>query len=211
MKTARFADVVKAGGAPETYLLWVPAADDKTFQRAVKEHRIMTVHQELRGAKRDYGLVGFHEEPNAQWLMFPKSVKRFEDRRVVGINYDLLAKSDRPAPSAAKKKPESKKVKPERAPVPIAPRREPSKIVEFERPAPPEPAATPPPKSAARSERVPPREPERKQMTAPVASAALVPARFVSELEKAMKQLKAGKTVAAYERLSALLNDARKS
>ena len=209
MKTARFADVVKTGGPPETYLLWVPAADDKTFQRALKEHRIMTVHQELRGAKKDFGLVGFHEEPNAQWLMFPKSVKRFEDRRVVGINYDLLAKSDRPA-NSAKSKTESKKPEPKRAPVAAAQRAKESKIIEFE-PPPAEPKPEPPPKPPSRASRasgaLP--KPEPKRDVTPEHTPARVPARFVGELQKAMKQLKAGKTVAAYETLSALLNDAR--
>ena len=91
MKTARFSNVVKAAGAPQTYLFWTPPKDDKTFQRALKEHRVMTVHQELRGSKKDYGSVGFREEPNAQYLLFPKSIRSFADQKIIAINYDLLA------------------------------------------------------------------------------------------------------------------------
>jgi hypothetical protein len=95
MKTARFTDLVNKAGAPEPYLLWVPPKDDRVFQRAVKENRILTIHQENVGTKKDYGMVGFHEESNAQFLIFTKSLKTFADRRVIGINYDLLAKDSR--------------------------------------------------------------------------------------------------------------------
>lgn len=37
-KTARFADVVAQGGAPEPPVLWGPVARDAEFQRALKAH-----------------------------------------------------------------------------------------------------------------------------------------------------------------------------
>lgn len=46
MKTARFAQLVSAAGQPEVHQLWVPAARDPEFQRALKAHRVLTVHQE---------------------------------------------------------------------------------------------------------------------------------------------------------------------
>ena len=82
MKTARFTDLVKKAGAPNPYLLWVSPKKDNIFQRAVKEQRVLTIHQENVGTKKDYGMVGFHQEPNAQYLVFPKSLKAFGDPAV---------------------------------------------------------------------------------------------------------------------------------
>src|SRR5688572_25315198 len=95
MKTVRFAEVVAKSGAPEAYQLWLPPKQDRAFQRAAKEHRVMTIHQENVGAKKDHGTVGFLEEPQAQYLIFPKTLRAFSERKVIGINYELLAKSSR--------------------------------------------------------------------------------------------------------------------
>ena len=35
-------------------------------------------------------MVGFKEQKGASYLVFPKSLSRFEDRRIVGINWDLV-------------------------------------------------------------------------------------------------------------------------
>jgi hypothetical protein len=43
------------------------------------------------GTTRDYGTIGLLKTPHAQLLVFPRSLKRFADRRVVGIDYSLLA------------------------------------------------------------------------------------------------------------------------
>jgi hypothetical protein len=91
MKTARFADVVEKAGKPTPYTLWTPAKDDAQFQRALKAHRVMSIHHETAGTAKDHGTVGYTEDPKSLLLVFPKSVKRFEGKRVVGINYDLLA------------------------------------------------------------------------------------------------------------------------
>ena len=48
----------------------------------------MTILQSESGT--DFGLVGFREKKGARYLAFPKSLKRFTDRRVVGINWDLV-------------------------------------------------------------------------------------------------------------------------
>jgi hypothetical protein len=194
MKTARFADVVKQSGAPETHLLWVPPSDDKVFQRALKEHRIMTVHQQLVGAKKDFATVGFSEEANAQYLVFPKSVKRFADRHIVGINYDLLAQPSHPAPPAKPKtsKREHLESKPKHV---TAPEERSDRVVPFvaaENPELPVPEAAPKPAHA------PEPEPPAKEKTTPLDSHAL------SEIKKAMKELRAGKAVPAYERLARL-------
>jgi hypothetical protein len=91
MKTARFSDVVAKSGRPEVHLTWTTPASDPVLQHAVREHRVMTVHQHLRGAKKDFATVGLEPGPEAQYLVFPKSLRTFDGRRVVGIRYDLLA------------------------------------------------------------------------------------------------------------------------
>src|SRR5688572_18920909 len=109
VKTVRFSQVVKRGGEPETYLVLKKPAQDKTLQAAIKAHRVMTVFQETVGTKTDHGKVGFEEGRSRQYLVFPKSIRAFEGRKVVGIKYDLLSseevpKSKRPRPARAPKK-----------------------------------------------------------------------------------------------------------
>jgi hypothetical protein len=48
----------------------------------------MTIQKTESGT--DFGMVGFKESKNASYLVFPKSLKRFENNRVVGINWDLV-------------------------------------------------------------------------------------------------------------------------
>jgi hypothetical protein len=94
MKTARFAEVVEKAGQPTPYALWQPPARDAVFQKALKAHRVMTVHHETVGNARDYGTVGYNtKDKQALLFLFPKSVKRFEGQRIVGIKYDLVAKA----------------------------------------------------------------------------------------------------------------------
>jgi hypothetical protein len=38
----------------------------------------------------EFGMVGFKEKKSVSYLVFPKSLKRFENRRIVGINWDLV-------------------------------------------------------------------------------------------------------------------------
>lgn len=201
-KTARFADVVATGGAPEPHVLWGPAAQDAEFQRALKAHRVMTVHQNNVGAKKDYGFVGYHEEPHAEYLVFPRSVRTFEGRRIVGINYDLLAPEARPA----KGRPRAAEPKEERPRRPHEPREENAAAVwRAATEVRPEPVPISEPPSVAA-----PQVSERKRSEGKAPSGRAAPgARWVREVEKAMKELKAGKTVAAYERLQALVAEAR--
>jgi hypothetical protein len=88
MKTVRFAEVVASAGRPEVHLLLARPQDDEILQRAIKANRVMTIHQEVVGNKADYGTTGF-EKTAGQILLFPKSIKRFAGRRVVGVNFDL--------------------------------------------------------------------------------------------------------------------------
>jgi hypothetical protein len=259
MKTARFTDLVKQAGAPKSYLLWVPPKQDPVFQRALKDERILTIHQENVGTKKDYGLVGFHEAPTAQYLVFPKSLKGFLDRRIIGINYDLLAQETQPAkgataaPKKALKEPPAQKGK-QRAAAKEAAEKErdaaEAKIVAFEADLKkPEPEATPPeppsprksatpekPKKTGKKEKVkrpeasvkpdkpvrpeapkkdekpvPPIEPEKTQETgARSTNSSPAESRLLDVVRRAMKDLDAGKTVAAYKKLEALTAEAEK-
>jgi hypothetical protein len=90
MKTVRFSEVVKSSGKPDTHLLLIAPAKDKTLQAAIKSNRVMTVYQESGSTKSDYGTIGFAEGSSRQFLVFPQTLKPFADRRVIGIKYDLL-------------------------------------------------------------------------------------------------------------------------
>ena len=48
----------------------------------------MTIHKS--GTGTEFGMIGFKERKGASYLVFPKSLKRFEDKRIVGINWDLV-------------------------------------------------------------------------------------------------------------------------
>jgi hypothetical protein len=119
MDTVRFAKIVESSGKPDTHLLLIDPAKDKALQAAIKSHRVMTVYQGSGTTKTDYGTIGFEEGPSRQFLLFPKSLKPFADKRVIGIKYDLLDSvaalkedqgskpiANRPAKAAADKTPD---------------------------------------------------------------------------------------------------------
>jgi hypothetical protein len=88
MKTVRFSEVVKSSGKPDTHLLLIAPAKDKTLQAAIKSNRVMTVYQE--SGSSDYGTIGFVEGSSRQFLVFPQTLEPFADKRIIGIKYDLL-------------------------------------------------------------------------------------------------------------------------
>jgi hypothetical protein len=88
VKTARFADVVARAGEPEAYTLWQKPAADRHFQSLIKNVRLMTVRSGETGT--DFGEVGFHKAKTATYLAFPKSLRRFAEKRIVGIKWDLV-------------------------------------------------------------------------------------------------------------------------
>lgn len=88
-KTARFAEIVEQAGKPEPYTLWQKPAQDRHLQSEIKNHRVMTILKTESGT--EFGMVGFKEQKGgASYLIFPKSLKRFENNRIVGINWDLV-------------------------------------------------------------------------------------------------------------------------
>ncbi len=91
-------------------------AKDRELQAEVKAKRVMTVFQDSVGNKADRGVVGFEPGPSRQFLVFPKPLRGFEGRNVVGIKYDLLSDKEPPkserAPTIKAKKPKKTKTKP---------------------------------------------------------------------------------------------------
>ena len=87
VRTARFAEVAEKCGTPEVYTLWQKPGQDRHFQSEIKNNRVMTIQQSDAGS--EFGIVGFHERKGARYLVFPKSLKRFENKRIVGIKWDL--------------------------------------------------------------------------------------------------------------------------
>ena len=86
-KTVRFAEVVEKGGKPESYTLWQKPTQDRQLQSAIKNHRLMTILKTDAG--REFGMVGFKQVKEANYLIFPKSLKGFENNRIVGIKWEL--------------------------------------------------------------------------------------------------------------------------
>jgi hypothetical protein len=88
VKNARFAQVVEKAGKPGVYTLWQKPAQDRHLQSEIKNNRVMTIQKSDTGS--EFGIVGFKEHKGASYLIFPKSLKRFENKRIVGINWDLV-------------------------------------------------------------------------------------------------------------------------
>lgn len=88
VKTARFAVVVERCGTPEVYTLWQKPEKDPHFQTLLKNHRVMTIQRTETGT--DFGVVDFCEQKGVTYLAFPKPLRRFEENRIVGINWELI-------------------------------------------------------------------------------------------------------------------------
>ncbi len=48
----------------------------------------MTIQKSESGT--DFGIAGFKEAKGASYLVFPKSLSRFTDKRIVGIDWALV-------------------------------------------------------------------------------------------------------------------------
>jgi hypothetical protein len=128
-KTVRFDKLVKESGAPEEATLWVAPEKDPDFMRAVKERRVMTVHQQHAGAKTDYGIVGFFPGNRTIYFLFPKKLSAPDKSKVIGIKYGRLASVkpkgpiikilDKPPATKKKAHSESEKKEAEAKPPPL--------------------------------------------------------------------------------------------
>jgi hypothetical protein len=93
-KKVRFGDLVRHAGRPEVATLWTDPKRDSSFTKAIRQNRILTVLRKPTTKRTDYGMIGFHEEPQAMYLVFPRPLPQGQDSHVIGINYQLL---DEPA------------------------------------------------------------------------------------------------------------------
>jgi hypothetical protein len=84
-KTIRFSQVVEECGQPNVYTLWEKPAADRRFQAQLKNNRVMTIQKSESGT--DFGIIGFKERKAARYLVFPKSLKRFAEKRVIAIDW----------------------------------------------------------------------------------------------------------------------------
>jgi hypothetical protein len=107
--TVRLAVVVQASGRPEPVTLWVDPRKDKAFQAAVAANRVLTVKQETVGGKKDFGVVGFHQEKNVSYWVFPKALDRFADKRVIGIDYGILKTPEEKSPPGFERRPKPRR------------------------------------------------------------------------------------------------------
>jgi len=88
-KEVRFRKLVNSSGKPQIISLWTDPKRDRNFMKAIKERRVLTVIQEPRTHKTQFGRLGFHQDPYASYLVFPKPLRVDSDSRVIGISYDL--------------------------------------------------------------------------------------------------------------------------
>lgn len=89
-KTVRFSELVKKSGQPYVVTLWTNPKKDREFVKAMHENRVLTIKQEPVGAKKDFGVVGFREEKNVSYFIFPKPLPDVGDTKVIGIKYDMV-------------------------------------------------------------------------------------------------------------------------
>jgi len=88
IKTTRFSSTVEKCGKPQVYTLWQKPSADRHLQAQIKKSRVMTILKSESGT--DFGIVGFKESREARYLVFPKSLKRFAEKRIIGIDWTLV-------------------------------------------------------------------------------------------------------------------------
>ena len=88
VKTARFTQVIERCGKPQVYTLWQKPSIDRHLQSQLKNNRVMTILTSQSGT--DFGIVGLNENKDARYLIFPKSLKRFAEKRIIGIDWALV-------------------------------------------------------------------------------------------------------------------------
>jgi len=191
VKTVRFSNVVQKAGQPETHLIFTEPSKDRALQAAIKASRVMTVQQTAVGTRTDRGEVGFHPGTSRQFLVFPKSLRAFAGRSVVGIKYDLLSTAKVP--------------RGQRAAAPRRPKKEPRKPSVSSTPK-PMPARTP----KARADKT--RAPEKSKVVPfKPAPPAVEDDEDIADLKKqvrhAMAILEEGKAVAAFNLLKRIVED----
>ena len=72
MSTVRFSKIVETAGRPSVHTLWIEPVKDPVLQKAIRENRVMTIHQRSAGTKTDYATIGFENKVSGQVLIFPR-------------------------------------------------------------------------------------------------------------------------------------------
>jgi hypothetical protein len=88
IKTARFSQVIGKCGKPQVYTVWQKPSGDRHLQAQIKKSRVMTILKSESGT--DFGIVGFKESREARYLIFSKSLRRFAEKRIIGIDWALV-------------------------------------------------------------------------------------------------------------------------
>ena len=88
IKTTRFSRIVEKCGKPQVYTVWQKPSADRHLQAQIKKSRVMTILKSESGT--DFGIVGFKESREARYLIFPKSLKRFAEKRIIGVDWTLV-------------------------------------------------------------------------------------------------------------------------
>ena len=88
IKTARFSQIIESSGKPQVYTLWQKPSADRHLQAQIKKNRVITILKSESGT--DVGIIGFKESREARYLIFPKSLKRLAEKRIVGIDWALV-------------------------------------------------------------------------------------------------------------------------
>ena len=88
LKTARFSQIIESCGKPRVYTLWQKPSTDRHLQAEIKKTRVMTILKSESGS--DFGIVGFKESREARYLIFSKSLKRFAEKRIIGVDWALV-------------------------------------------------------------------------------------------------------------------------
>jgi hypothetical protein len=88
IKTARFSQVIENCGKPRVHMLWQKPSVDGHLQAEIKKNRVMTILKSESGT--DFGMIGFKESKEARYLIFPKSLKPFAEKRIIGIEWTLM-------------------------------------------------------------------------------------------------------------------------
>jgi len=88
IKTARFAQVIENCGKPQVYTLWQKPSVDRHLQSQIKNNRVMTILKSESGT--DFGIATFRESKDARYLIFEKSLRRFAEKRIIGIDWVLV-------------------------------------------------------------------------------------------------------------------------
>jgi len=114
-KEVRFSQLVEVSGKPETLALWTDPKKNLSFVKAMKENRVLTVIQKPVGNKKDFGQVGFHPQPYASYLVFPKRLAVKPDTHVVGLKYDLIVEPIPPPTERVRPSPQQRPPRPKTA------------------------------------------------------------------------------------------------